>query len=69
MANIHKLGLYIVDANGNYKHIGEIIDLIENRTDCQCKVAHYEGKEFEWDDDLAINYSNANIEDYEEYFK
>lgn len=45
MANIHKLGLYIVDANGNYKDIQEIVNLIENHTDCECKVAHYEGVE------------------------
>ena len=23
----------------------------------------------EWDDDLKINYTNAKVEDYEEYFK
>lgn len=68
-ANIHKLGLYIVDVNGNYGNIEEIIKVIEDHTGCECKVAHHEGKTFEWDDDLPINYSDAKLEDYEEYFQ
>ena len=67
-ANIHKLELYIVDANGNYGDIEEIITLIENHTDCSCKVIISDSKEFEWDDDLDINRTNANLECYEEYF-
>ena len=51
-ANIHKLGLYIVDANGIYKDIEDIINLIESHTDCQCKVAYSESIQNEWDDEL-----------------
>lgn len=69
MANIHKLGLYIVDANGNYMDVEEIINIIESNTDCECKVAYSDSKQFEWDDELKINYVDADAEDYEEYFK
>lgn len=67
-ANIHKLGIYIVDANGDYGDIEEIINLIENHTDCFCKVIKSESEKFEWDDDLDINKNNAVLECYEEYF-
>lgn len=67
-SNIHKLGLYIVDANGNYGDIEELIALIENHTDCHCEVINSKSKEFEWDDDLEINRTNVDLGCYEEYF-
>lgn len=69
MANIHKLELYIVDANGNYSNVDEIINMIENNTDCYCNLENLYTKEFDWDNDLDINKSDAKIESYEKYFK
>lgn len=69
MSRIHKLELYIVDTNDLYGETENLITLFDNYTDCMFKVVHSESKEFEWDDDLKINYTNAKVEDYEEYFK
>lgn len=67
MAKIHKLELYIVDMNDMYRD-EDVICSIKNSVDCECKIALYDNKVFEWNDDLKINCSNARIKDYKEYF-
>lgn len=37
MANIHKVQLYIVDANNSGWDVDEIISLIKNRTGLMCQ--------------------------------
>lgn len=70
MARIHKLEFYLVDYNDVYENGDYILAEIENNL--------YDGfilnpktktsKEFEWDDDIDLNYSDCSKEDCERYF-
>lgn len=68
MAKIHKMTIYFVDPNDQYD-ANEIETIIENDDYLpSAKVVKAETKEFEWDDDLAINKLSASTEDFDEFF-
>ena len=74
MAKVYKVSLYITDANDDYtgreKYLKD--DLEEQVEKLWVQTNHLkivESEEFEWDDDLAINSTDAAVEDYEVYFK
>ncbi|UNA01546.1 hypothetical protein MG295_00129 [Bacillus phage vB_BcgM] len=76
MSKVHKITLYVVDLHGDYDiysegEIGrEIKYAVDGQLDTESHVAKIESsEEFEWDDELKINYTNAETKDYEEYFK
>ncbi|WQZ49544.1 hypothetical protein Z3_228 [Bacillus phage Z3] len=76
MAKVHKVTMYIVDANGDYDWhnngdmVNEVEHHIDERMDVMSRVISVESsEEFEWDDDLAVNKTNATIEDYEAQLK
>jgi len=76
MAKVHKVTLYVVDANGEYdnyteEEINEEVKIaIDVQLDTMSHVASVESsKEFEWDDDLRINYTDATTEEYEAQLK
>ncbi|QVW29024.1 hypothetical protein [Bacillus phage SWEP1] len=76
MAKVHKVTLYVVDLYGDYdtyteEEIGqEIKYAVDTQIDTSSHVGEIESsKEFEWDDELKINYTDATTNDYEEYFK
>ena len=70
MARVHKLEFYLVDVNDYYKTCEDVINEIERKL--------YDGfilnpemktsKEFKWDDDIDLNYSDCSKEDCEKYF-
>lgn len=70
MAKVHKVEFYILDANDFYDDGEDLIHSINVRL--------YEGdmlhpkwktsKEFEWDDDIDLNYSDCSEMDCEKYF-
>mgnify|MGYP000966762727 CR=1 FL=1 len=69
MARLHKVEMYILDANEEYKNFQDIIDSLEYKTDLNLNCFNHKETSFKWDDDLKINKLNATIEDYENYFK
>lgn len=76
MAKVHKVTLYIVDANGDYDWhsnegmVNEVEHHLETRMDVMTRVTSVQSsEEFEWDDDLAINKTNRTPEDHEAYLK
>ncbi|WPF70279.1 hypothetical protein BCVP_CDS0251 [Bacillus phage BC-VP] len=76
MAKVYKVEMYIVDANGDYDYLDnedmveEIEHQVDVRMDVMSRVVSVESSaEFEWDDDLAVNKTNATTEDYEAQLK
>ncbi|QFP93402.1 UNVERIFIED_ORG: hypothetical protein Xoosp15_137 [Xanthomonas phage Xoo-sp15] len=76
MAKVYKVTMYIVDANGDYDchddgdMVNEIEHQVDVRMDVMTRVTSVESsEEFEWDDDLAVNKTNATIADYEAQLK
>jgi hypothetical protein len=73
MAKVFKILAYFTDANGDYQdqeHFeSQLLNMID-RTDLGIYIAEaYESEEFEWHDEVNINYLNATEEDFEEYFE
>ena len=70
MARIYKITAYIVDPTGVYDNGEDCFkDMIDN-TDVFCPVPiKHQTVEFEWDDNLDINYIGCREEDCEKYFK
>ncbi|AXQ67714.1 hypothetical protein KIOSHI_37 [Bacillus phage Kioshi] len=76
MAKVYKVEMYIVDANGEYDFASDeaMLEEIEHQVAVRMDVmTHVESvkssEEFEWDDDLRINYTGATKEDYEAHLK
>lgn len=76
MPKVHKITLYVTDLHGDYdnyteEEIGEEIKQnVDLQMDTMSHVASVESsKEFEWDDDLRINYTDATTKDYESQLK
>ncbi|UXQ88895.1 hypothetical protein Thu_35 [Bacillus phage Thurquoise] len=76
MPKVYKVEMYIVDANGDYDFLDneEMVEEIKHQVDVRMDVMSHvtsvqSSKEFEWDDDLSVNKTNATIEDYEAQLK
>ena len=71
MARVHKVEFYLVDANDYYIDGYDLITEITNDLEegfVKC-LTWKTSKEFEWDDNIKLNYINCTKEDCEEYFK
>jgi len=76
MAKVHKVTLYIVDANGDYDWhsnegmINEVEDCLDTKMDVMTRVTSVQSsEEFYWDDDLAVNKTNATAKYFEDQLK
>jgi hypothetical protein len=69
MSKLYKVEMYILDINNVYQSLDNIINDITNATEINFECFNVEKVEFDWDDDLAINYSDCSIEDYRKYFE
>lgn len=70
MSKLHKLEMYIVDANGMFNSIDDILNYLDFKiSDLSFVLSKSKTSEFEWNDDLKINKVDCTIQDYEEYFK
>ena len=70
MAKIYKVAFYVVDPNGQYSDKDFLEIDIDNAVDAS--IAHFsalESKDFEWDDELPINYTDCMAEEFEKHFK
>ena len=68
MAKVFKVSMYITDSSGMYQdkvYLENELQFDDASTDF---VEIEESEEFEWEDELKINYSNATKEDFEAYF-
>lgn len=71
MAKIYKITAYIVDPNGCFDNGEDWFKDVMNydrNVFCPTPIEH-QAVEFEWDDNLPINYIGCKKEDCEEYFK
>jgi len=71
MAKLHKILMYVTDYEGfSAEQVEHEIKRTIQRSDFSVKISsHEESPEFEWDDDLKINYANDTDEDYENIMK
>lgn len=70
MSKVHKVGLFILDVNEEFRDIEEIIEyLTSSKYAPSIHLIESETKEFEWDDDVIINKCSCTDEEYEEFFK
>ena len=76
MAKLYKIEGYLCDVNGEMKDVEDFRDyldmlitrgyyLIDNPIDFKIT----ESKEFEWHDDIDLNYRDCTEEDCEKYFE
>jgi len=68
MATLHKVELYIIDYNDNYKNLEDIINDIDNSIDCS--INHFNAQEvkIDWHDEIDLNYTNCPVENFRNYF-
>jgi hypothetical protein len=70
MAKIHKVEMYLLDINEDFDTLDEALIYMTN-----CKYApsvhiiSSESKNFEWDDDVIINYYKCTNEQYNQFFE
>lgn len=72
MAKVYKATIYISDYNSEIDGLEDLEELIDSRLGVWMRVHVAETKEseeFEFEDDLEINKTNATTEDFEEYVK
>lgn len=69
MAKIHKVEFYIVDPNGFYDDGEDLIQDVRLYDGFMLHPKWKTSEEFEWDDDIDLNYSDCSKEDCEKYFK
>jgi hypothetical protein len=73
MSKIYKMEFYIVDCEDKFSYTGGFEDMISELTspidNIELMPFNVQQKVFEWDDEIAINFTNATQSDYDEYFK
>jgi hypothetical protein len=72
MAKVFKAEIYIVDNNGFYESFEEIQNDLERGLYGDPIVFTFgvkESKEFEWDDDIDLNYNNCSQENCDRYLE
>jgi cupin superfamily acireductone dioxygenase involved in methionine salvage len=73
MARVYKVEMYVIDYNDEIQdeqHLVEQIDHSNTLKWVSTKVSDVEkSKEFEWDDNLAINKMYPEVDELEKYFK
>lgn len=70
MAAIHKMTLYFVDPDDEWT-TGDILEQLHNLGgDClpNVKLGSKESKNFEWTDDVIVNYTNAAPKEVEDFY-
>lgn len=72
MAKVFKAELYVVDINGDYESFEEIQNDLERGLYGDPIVFTFgvkESEEFEWDDDIDLNYNNCSQENCDRYLE
>ena len=73
VARLHKVTMFVTDIESDSDLEDDLEDLIVHglsRYDLSPSCIEVQSsKEFEWDDELKINYTNSTKEDFEKYFE
>ena len=69
MAKVFRVSMYITDVSGMYQDKKYLENELQFDDAFTTFVEIEESEEFEWEDEIKINYSNATREDFEAYFK
>lgn len=73
MPRIFKTSMYFVDATGNFnskEFMKNELEVFSEEKDLEIRITDLQiSEEFEWNDDLVINYKHAEDIDYEDYFE
>lgn len=73
MAKVFKASIFFVDANGKHDSKESLVWEIERQLENTDLLLHIEetqeSEEFEWSDDLEINFTDAESFDYDKYLK
>lgn len=70
MAKIHKVEMYLVDVNEDFETLHDALVYMTNgKYSPLLHLVKSESKEFEWDDDVIINYCNCTNEQYSQFFE
>lgn len=69
MARIHKITMYVVDANDSYEYADDLVEDMLYRTESILAAPpETETREFEWDDDVVVNNRDCTREQCEEFY-
>lgn len=73
MPRIFKTSMYFVDATGNFnskEFMKNELETFADNVDIEMRITDLQiSEEFEWHDDLTINFEDALDSDFEEYFE
>lgn len=69
MSKLYKVEMYVLDINDMYHNLDEIIDDAERRVEANFTPFNVQEVEFEWDDDIDLNYVDTSIDTYRKYFE
>jgi len=69
MAKLHKVEMYVLDVDENYKSLSKITTHINDRMGaCLLNPFNVQTVEFDWHDEHKLNFSDASCEDYRGMF-
>lgn len=74
MAKLYKVELYLCDVNDEFYDKDDVLEYLNSLLEMDDYfltriINAKESKEFEWYDNIDINYSDCNIEKFEKYFE
>lgn len=74
MAKLYKVELYLCDVNNEFYDKDDVLEYLNSLLEMDDYfltriINAKESKEFEWYDNIDINYSDCNIEKFEKYFE
>lgn len=74
MAKLYKVELYLCDVNDEFYDKDDVLEYLNSLLEMDDYfltriINAKESKEFEWYDDIDINYSDCNIEKFKKYFE
>ena len=74
MAKLYKVELYLCDVNDEFYDKDDVLEYLNSLLEMDdyflTRIINVkESKEFEWYDNIDINYSDCNIEKFEKYFE
>lgn len=67
MAKLHKVSMFVLDTNGEYDNIQELIEYAFDRTEASPHFVEAQTVEFPWYDDIILNMGYSTKQDYEDF--
>lgn len=67
MARLYKINMFVLDVNGEYEDIHELIEYAFDRTEASAHFIEAQTVEFPWHDNIILNRSSSTKQDYEDF--